>query len=826
MSDQIERLVTYWDSNYQKLDEKLNKMTRAHYAAAAKMKKDADTFTAQMEKRYGAAGLAMANVFNDSRMATIQAGAGHLRVFGSALEPLGVAGLAAAAGVTALAVATQQTVAAMQFADEIDDAAQKLNVGTTALQEFRFAMTEVGGEAADADKAIEAFNKTLGLAQSGLSPKAKKAFDALGIDQATLDSWDSFEDAIPRLSREIAALGKESERAAVVEKLGLGPMLPLLREGQEEMERLRRKAQEIGIVMGAELVAKGAEANQQFQTMAEVINVQLTSAFVELSDEVVGFVTIIADALKSLNDFIERANRLKAITGGGFDVGNIARIGTADGLVRTGWGAVSGALHGPQKADPNKAVPVGGLPTGRLTHPERGGGGRRGRDTAEQRERQQEQFDRELARVQTELLRWHERELQSIQSQTATKLAVLAAERAETLRDITQREEEYARSDGLRGLSKAQADQLRAVQESVAAEEEAQIIWEERRALAEYQLGIEEEASRQTIALLGIQRGLAITARDRHRLGLQILAEEHRQARERDKAELADDLELDAAGRQAELNRRDGVRQAEYDREQRQNSGAQEARDILAEIRDPEERLAEIAQMYEEIERLRATDLQNEEDYARAKQEIDLRYREARLENTRTMLDTLATLQSSSNKKLAAIGKAAAVAQATIDGVLAVQKALAAFPPPFNFVQAAIVGAAAAANVAQIAGMKDGGLVVGPGGPRDDRVPRMLSAGEFVVNAGATGRHRALLESINSGSNLISGLNGAAANLGGVRSGAGATIHFSPSVDARGADSAAVARIERALTEQRRAFAEDVGKVMDRRERFSLGGRR
>ncbi|KAA5841987.1 prothage tail length tape measure [Pseudomonas chlororaphis] len=65
----------------------------------------------------------------------------------------------------------------------------------------------------------------------------------------------------------------------------------------------------------------------------------------------------------------------------------------------------------------------------------------------------------------------------------------------------------------------------------------------------------------------------------------------------------------------------------------------------------------------------------------------------------------MSALSQSENKKLAAIGKAAAITQATIDGYLAVQKALAAFPPPFNFAAAAAVGVATAANVANIAGV-------------------------------------------------------------------------------------------------------------------------
>jgi hypothetical protein len=42
-----------------------------------------------------------------------------------------------------------------------------------------------------------------------------------------------------------------------------------------------------------------------------------------------------------------------------------------------------------------------------------------------------------------------------------------------------------------------------------------------------------------------------------------------------------------------------------------------------------------------------------------------------------------------------------------------------------------------------------GGPVRGPGGPTEDRIPAMLSDGEFVVNAAATARHRALLEAVN-----------------------------------------------------------------------------
>lgn len=237
--------------------------------------------------------------------------------------------------------------------------------------------------------------------------------------------------------------------------------------------------------------------------------------------------------------------------------------------------------------------------------------------------------------------------------------------------------------------------------------------------------------------------------------------------------------------------------------------------------------------MYEEVDALRQQDLLSESEAAQRRAQINAQYNEARLSNTRSMLDLVASLQNSSNKKLAALGKAAAIAQATIDGVLAVQKALASAPPPMNFIQAAIVGAVAAANVASIAGMADGGMVRGTGGPRQDNQLRRLSVGEFVNNAASVRKNLPYLEAANAGadlSKLIPGL--ANGGLVGTRvptisrgtgARAGSSITFAPTIDARGADTAAVRRLERVLDEQRRSFANDVNNVRDKRAKFRLG---
>ena len=104
-------------------------------------------------------------------------------------------------------------------------------------------------------------------------------------------------------------------------------------------------------------------------------------------------------------------------------------------------------------------------------------------------------------------------------------------------------------------------------------------------------------------------------------------------------------------------------------------------------------------------------------------------------------------------------------------------------------------------------GMSTGGMVFGAGGPTDDKVPRWLSPGEFVVNAKATRRHRHMLEGLNSVPGMASGglVGGGAPGPVGTGS-----VVIAPKIDARGSnDPAAIERAARkgmaqALDEYRR----------------------
>lgn len=162
---------------------------------------------------------------------------------------------------------------------------------------------------------------------------------------------------------------------------------------------------------------------------------------------------------------------------------------------------------------------------------------------------------------------------------------------------------------------------------------------------------------------------------------------------------------------------------------------------------DAQKRALEEYYLY--IDMLRSKDRISEETAAAAKARAAVDYDKLRLANTRDFFSNLSSLSQSGNSKLAAIGKAAAVTTATIDGVIAVQKALAAPPGwPYNAANVISVGIAQAANVAKIAGFESGGYT---GNYGTSEIAGLVHGREFVVHADATAKNRQTLEAMNRG---------------------------------------------------------------------------
>ena len=100
--------------------------------------------------------------------------------------------------------------------------------------------------------------------------------------------------------------------------------------------------------------------------------------------------------------------------------------------------------------------------------------------------------------------------------------------------------------------------------------------------------------------------------------------------------------------------------------------------------------------------------------------------------------NAVAAIAKEGGRESFGIWKAASLAEATIAGYLAIQKALASSPPPFNVIAASAVGALTALQIRGIAQTKppafqDGGIVGGTSFSGDN-VTALVNSGEMILN--------------------------------------------------------------------------------------------
>lgn len=136
-----------------------------------------------------------------------------------------------------------------------------------------------------------------------------------------------------------------------------------------------------------------------------------------------------------------------------------------------------------------------------------------------------------------------------------------------------------------------------------------------------------------------------------------------------------------------------------------------------------------------------------EQEYASASMQIELQRQNVHLNAASSFFGNLAALQKSGNKKMAAVGKAAAIAQAmisTYQSATSAYAAMASIPyvgPALGAAAAAAAIAAGLANVQQIrsqnAGFKDGGYT---GSIGVNEVAGVVHGREYVMDANATAR--------------------------------------------------------------------------------------
>ena len=477
--------------------------------------------------------------------------------------------------------AFQAGKASLQMADDLANSARRIGIGTTALQEWQYVAKKTGEDANAVGTALEGFASKWEQAAAGLNKDAIKNFAALGFTQDQLRSFQNAEQALDAVTDRIGGLSTASDRAAIAERLGLGPLTTALREGADEVDRLRGEAAALGYVMDEEIIRKGSEAQGQLEGLAQVIGIQMAEAFIGLSDEVLAFTQVIADALKGLNNFIGRFGDWKNSTdqayGAGWTdqflwqdapkaLGRAARAelsGTA-GAIRRAQASGEVDVDDPALLRQQMAVTASNAPPPRRT---RGTGGQtsltpvqpKGRTdnsaqrAAEREARRAERVEQEIFRARQRVLGIADEEVMTVQERFDLAKKQVEMEREAETKELQSR---LARKD----ITQAEFDQLKLIQTQTATLEDRVSSDILARDLADERLAKERALTDLTADLLSLQSSAARTAKERREIELRLLAMAQRRAREDLETELSRTPGLTDGDKQA---RRDALGQVQ-----------------------------------------------------------------------------------------------------------------------------------------------------------------------------------------------------------------------------------------------------------------------
>lgn len=520
---------------------------------------------------------------------------------GVALAAFGAAGVMAAAALGAVAIATHGAFDAMNRAADLTDAADRIGIGVEALQQWRYAADEAGVDVGKFEGALEKLNGVLGKFKLGIGDaKLKPVFEELGITKEQLDGVNTADQLLLMLADTLGQVKDRAQQVALARALGVEEALPAIRLGRDELERLTGAATELGLVIDAKTNAALDEsqrklemANQQMRIARDVAVAPLADAYASVAAEIAGMIVQFdrietkgpgwLRMLQGLGNAMPWSGRFQThisnrIAGVEIPSGEIA-MDEDDPMLRRERGAVAGAAGG--GFDPRGHTDASAASRANAAAAAARAAAALAVREADQRRQREERAQQQIDRADDDLARGRDSQLRgdiSIDGRALVETNQISRERNKALREIKRAEEEYARSNGLRGLSEAEAEQLRLKQGELADLRKDVVETEKRRDLAARRLRDEEDAGQAAIDLLDMDAQMARTNRERVKIEREILLATIEISRKRKQAELENDPELtdeERRARMAAFNRSAGRQIQLFDHQESERLRAQ-----------------------------------------------------------------------------------------------------------------------------------------------------------------------------------------------------------------------------------------------------------
>lgn len=262
---------------------------------------------------------------------------------------LRVGGLAAATGLAAL------TKNAINSADEIGKAAQKIGISTESLSGLAYA---AGLSDVSMDQLKTGFiqlNKSIVESRDPAS-EAANAFKYLGVETKNADGSarkadDVFKDVADRFSKMPDGINKTALAVEIFGKSG-ADLIPMLNAGKDGLEKMRLEAEKLGLIVSTETAKSAEEFNDSITRMGNAV----TGVGLSIAKEVLPTLNKLAaelidnvkngEGFKSFASGVAQVFKILVAVGAGV-IWTFNRIGRGIGaLAAAGVELLSGNLEG------------------------------------------------------------------------------------------------------------------------------------------------------------------------------------------------------------------------------------------------------------------------------------------------------------------------------------------------------------------------------------------------------------------------------------------------------------------------------------------------
>jgi hypothetical protein len=204
----------------------------------------------------------------------------------------------------------------LEAAANIEDLANRAGVGTDALQELTFAAGQFGVQEDTLVDGLKELQVRLDeFAQDGGGPGAD-TFRRLGISaQDATRLLRQSDRGMQEIINRIRELDSTAARARAFEEIFGDEAGQQIRQITGDLDQLRQRARDLGLVIDRDLIEKSDEARDRFQTLSDVVSKRVTAAVADLAPALDNLFKGIIDQLPGVISDIELfAKRLGVIS--------------------------------------------------------------------------------------------------------------------------------------------------------------------------------------------------------------------------------------------------------------------------------------------------------------------------------------------------------------------------------------------------------------------------------------------------------------------------------------------------------------------------------